>query len=79
MMGNAADDWSPADNPYAIAVSEAGWWVRAVQLTARRLGRDDEQMLPYSSRQIDGGRSSWLSANSSSPSGSSRPHSRRCR
>lgn len=52
-MGNTADDWSPADNPYATAVSEAGWWVRAVQLTARRLGQDDEQMLPYSSRQID--------------------------
>lgn len=47
------EDWSLAGNPYTIAVSEAGWWLRTVQLTVRRLEADDEEFLPYSSRQID--------------------------
>jgi hypothetical protein len=48
------DDWSPADNPYAIAVSEAQWWQRAVQLGALRLrGEDDDRISWFSSRQID--------------------------
>jgi hypothetical protein len=48
------DDWSPADNPYAIAVSEAQWWQRAVQLAVLRVrGNDDDSIAWHSSRQID--------------------------
>jgi hypothetical protein len=48
------DDWSPADNPYAIAVSEAQWWQRAVQLAVMRVrGKDDDSIAWHSSRQID--------------------------
>ena len=50
----SAVDWSPADNPYAIAVSEAQWWLKAVQLEIRRLqGPNDDHTFPFSSRQID--------------------------
>jgi hypothetical protein len=48
------DDWSPADHPYAIAVSEAQWWKWAVQLAAARItGPDNPDLWPISSRQID--------------------------
>ncbi len=47
-------DWSPADNPYAIAVSEAQWWQRAVRLAVLRLrDADDQRISWFSSRQID--------------------------
>lgn len=47
-------DWSPADNPHAIAVSEAQWWQRAVQLAVLRLrDADDQRISWFSSRQID--------------------------
>ncbi len=53
-MGSAPDDWSPADAPYAIALSEAQWWKWAVQLAAARIdGPDDERLRPVSSRQVD--------------------------
>src|SRR5260370_17321031 len=47
-------DWSPADNPHAIAISEAQWWQRAVQLAVLRL-RDpgDQRISWFSTRQID--------------------------
>jgi len=50
----APDDWSPADNPYAIAVSEAQWWLRTAKLAILRI-RDGEEDLRvgFSSRQID--------------------------
>jgi len=48
------DNWSPADNPYAIAVSEAQWWQRTVQLAVLRIqGDDDDRLAWFSSRQID--------------------------
>lgn len=54
MTGTSPDDWSPADNPYAIAVSEAQWWQRAVQLAVLRIrGDDDDRIAWFSSRQID--------------------------
>lgn len=54
MTGTSPDDWSPADNPYAIAVSEAQWWQRAVQLAVFRIrGDDDDRIAWFSSRQID--------------------------
>jgi hypothetical protein len=54
MTGTSSDDWSPADNPYAIAVSEAQWWQRAVQLAVLRMhGEDDGRIAWFSSRQID--------------------------
>jgi hypothetical protein len=47
-------DWSPADNPHAIAISEAQWWQRAVQLAVLRLREPDNQRISwFSSRQID--------------------------
>jgi hypothetical protein len=54
VTSTSPDDWSPADNPYAIAVSEAQWWQRAVQLAANRVrGKDDTGIAWHSSRQID--------------------------
>ena len=54
MTNLAQPDWSPADNPHAIAISEAQWWQRAVQLTALRLRDPDDQRIAwFSSRQID--------------------------
>jgi hypothetical protein len=47
-------DWSPADNPHDIAISEAQWWQRAVQLAVLRLrDADDQRISWFSSRQID--------------------------
>jgi hypothetical protein len=46
--------WSPADNPYALAVSEAQWWQRAARLGVLRLrDADDGRISWFSSRQID--------------------------
>jgi len=37
-------EWSPADNPEAIAVSEAQWWARAAELAVLRMrGSDDTE------------------------------------
>ena len=53
-MSNAREDWSPADNSYAIAVSEARWWLSAVNLAAGRLSDpSDRRAAPMSSTQID--------------------------
>lgn len=47
-------DWSPADRPQAIALSEAQWWQRAAQLAILRLHDPaDERIARLSSRQID--------------------------
>jgi hypothetical protein len=54
VTSTSPDDWSPADNPYAIAVSEAQWWQRAVQLAVHRVrDQDDDSIAWHSSRQID--------------------------
>jgi hypothetical protein len=46
--------WSPADNPRAIAVSEAQWCLQSVLLAARRIHDGDDSRSPgFSSRQID--------------------------
>jgi hypothetical protein len=53
-MSDVSGDWSPADNPYAIAVSEARWWLSAVNLTAGRLDDpNDPRAGPMGSRQVD--------------------------
>jgi hypothetical protein len=53
-MADTSEDWSPADHPHAIAVSEARWWLSAVQLAAGRLDdEEDPRAVPMSSRQID--------------------------
>lgn len=53
-MSDAAVSWSPADHPYAIAVSEAQWWLRCVLLNGARIhDGDDHRSLGFSSRQID--------------------------
>lgn len=47
-------DWSPADNPHAIAISEAQWWQKAVRLAVLRLQESDDPRISwFSSRQID--------------------------
>lgn len=47
-------EWSPADDPYAIAVSQSTWWRCAVQLSAGRLDDPkDPRAAPVSSTQID--------------------------
>lgn len=47
-------EWSPADHPYAIAVSEATWWSCAVRLAVARLeDPPDRRAAPVSSTQID--------------------------
>lgn len=53
MSDSLPDDWSPADNPYAIAVSEAGWLKATVVLTVQRMHSDDQPIGWFSSRQID--------------------------
>lgn len=48
------DDWSPADNPYAIAVSEAQWWKESARLAIQRMRtNDDSGFRGFSSQQID--------------------------
>lgn len=54
MTNSTSTDWSPADNPHAIAISEAQWWQWAVRLTVLRLQDPDDQRIAWpSSRQID--------------------------
>lgn len=54
MTATVPPGWSPADNPHAIAVSEARWWQRAAQLAVLRLRDPDDQRISwFSSRQID--------------------------
>jgi hypothetical protein len=54
VANTAPPDWSPADNPHAIAISEAQWWQRTVQLAVLRLREPDDQRISwFSSRQID--------------------------
>jgi len=53
MNSNLPDDWSPADNPYAIALSESSWLCATVALTVKRMHDDDVQAGWFSSRQID--------------------------
>jgi hypothetical protein len=54
MTSTNPDDWSPADNPYAIAVSQSQMWRDIVRLTVLRMrGEDDRQAGWFSSRQLD--------------------------
>jgi hypothetical protein len=54
MTSISADDWSPADNPYAIAVSQSQVWRDIVLLTIQRM-RDGDDRGPgwFSSVQLD--------------------------
>ncbi|MDH6499500.1 hypothetical protein [Streptomyces sp. SAI-149] len=53
MNSNLPDDWSPADNPYSIALSESSWLRATIALTVARMHGDDVQVGWFSSRQID--------------------------
>ncbi|MFF0164155.1 hypothetical protein ACFYRY_42765 [Streptomyces sp. NPDC005263] len=53
MNSNLPDDWSPADDPYSIALSESSWLRATVALTVARMHGDDVQVGWFSSRQID--------------------------
>lgn len=54
MTTTPPDDWSPADNPYAIAVSEAQWSLCTVELSILRMREGEERWThPFSSEQID--------------------------
>ncbi|WP_157187307.1 hypothetical protein [Nocardia vinacea] len=46
-------EWSPADSPAAIAVSESSWWFFSVRLTIQRLSDNDDCRVPFNSHQID--------------------------
>lgn len=52
-VSDAASTWSPADNPYAIAVSEAQWWFRSAVLANHRIHDSDDLRAGFSSRQMD--------------------------
>jgi hypothetical protein len=54
-MTNASpDDWSPADNPYAIAVSQSQMWRDVVRLAVLRMREaDGRQVGWFSSQQLD--------------------------
>jgi hypothetical protein len=47
MRTDGDEAWSPAGNPYAIAVSEAWWWLRTVNLCAHRIreGHDPDRQI----------------------------------
>ncbi|WP_157124324.1 hypothetical protein [Nocardia pseudovaccinii] len=47
------ENWSPADSPVAIAVSEAYWWQSTIMLEIRRLRDDPDRRVRVSSHQID--------------------------
>ncbi|MFI6050410.1 hypothetical protein ACIBCO_09995 [Streptomyces violascens] len=53
MNSSLPDDWSPADNPYSIALSESSWLRATVALTVARMHGDDVPVGWFSSRQID--------------------------
>ncbi|MFB9831001.1 hypothetical protein [Actinoallomurus acaciae] len=54
MTTSSLDDWSPADSPYAIAVSEAQWWLHAVELTVFRMREGEERWThPFNAEQVD--------------------------
>ncbi|SNS94011.1 hypothetical protein SAMN05421812_102439 [Asanoa hainanensis] len=53
-MTNPVVDWSPADHPEAIALSEIQWWQRTAELALLRMDDpDDDRISWFSSRQID--------------------------
>ena len=52
-MERTAENWSPADNPYAIAVSQSQLWREIVQLTVSRMRDEDDRRVGWSSRQLD--------------------------
>lgn len=54
MTRTHSDDWSPADNPYAIAVSQSQLWRDVVRLTVLRMRDEDDRRAGWiSSRQLD--------------------------
>ena len=53
MPSTGPDDWSPADNPYAIAVSQSQLWRNVVWLTVLRMRDEDDRRARWSSRQLD--------------------------
>ncbi len=53
MTSTSPSDWSPADNPYAIAVSQAQLWQEVVRLTVLRLRDEDDRRVGWSSSQLD--------------------------
>lgn len=54
MANPSPSDWSPADNPYAIAVSQSQLWLNIVRLTVLRMQDQDDLRSVWSSRQLDG-------------------------
>lgn len=54
MPSTSSDDWSPADHPYAIAVSQSQLWRDIVLLTIQRMRDEDDRSLGwFSSVQLD--------------------------
>jgi hypothetical protein len=50
---SSPEDWSPADNPYAIAATQAQLWRETVRLTVLRMRDEDDRRVGWSSRQLD--------------------------
>ncbi|MFE0651106.1 hypothetical protein ACFVZH_21210 [Streptomyces sp. NPDC059534] len=53
MSDTVVDDWSPADHPHAIAVSEAQWWKNTAVLAVSRMRSGGETAGWFDTRQID--------------------------
>ncbi|MFI9588097.1 hypothetical protein ACIHCQ_41380 [Streptomyces sp. NPDC052236] len=53
MNDSVVDDWSPANHPYSIAVSEAQWWKSTAALAVRRIHAGDDAVGGFETRQID--------------------------
>lgn len=53
MTSTSPSDWSPADNPYAIAVSQSQMWQAVVRLAVLRIRDKDDHRAGWSSRQLD--------------------------
>jgi hypothetical protein len=47
LTGTAPDDWLPADNSYAIAVSEAQQWLQVTGLAIRRIRDGDDRRVSF--------------------------------
>lgn len=53
MTGMNTDNWSPADYPYSIAVTESQFAWRGAALTAKRMHDPVDGRAGFDSRQLD--------------------------
>jgi hypothetical protein len=54
VIDDPAKNWSPADNSYSIAMSQAQWWNESARLAILRMRRNDDARFGwFSAQQID--------------------------